>query len=239
MGTQHLPGERLVALGLTRGLCFLVVLVSCKSDTSADPPIVNSNPDVAACREDSSALNATIPMWDGSSRDIEVRFVPRGGSPCPSRHFPFIEATIPPGMRWIQIVEANVAVPEGLRGQQTWQLTESTFPWIFLDMVESLRPKAQPFINGSTDGRFWDNPAWPEAPDASQPGGTRRWLARSYAVEVEGQSVRAVGGVSWGWSWTVGARLPEPIIPSVIQRSSWATDAARLRARVPTWTFAE
>ena len=227
------------ALGVARRICFLAALTSCRSNANQELPTVNDSPDVGACRQDSNARGFTIPMWDGRPGGIEVLFVARGGSPCPSRHFPFIEATAARGTRWIQIVEVNVGVPEGLRGQQSWQLNKSNFPWVFLDMVEGLRSSGQPFVNASTDGKFWDNPAWPEPPDTSQAGGTRQWRARSYAIEVEGHHVRAVAGFTWGWSWTVGARSPEPIIPSVAERSSWASDVALLRTSMPTWIFAE
>jgi len=166
-----------------------------------------------------------------------VRFLPHATSPCPGRRFPFVDVASAPPVRWIQVVEANVPIPADFRGKPTWQLAPLDEPWVFLDLVEKLRDSGEPFINAGQDGRFWDNPTWPNPPDAGQKDGIRKWQTHSYAVVVTDRVVRAVGGFSWGWSWAVGAKGPEPIAPEPVARSAWLTDAARLATALPKWTF--
>lgn len=226
---------KLNPLGLAALVPAACVLAACSPRSE---PILNPKPDIELCRADPGFQTFQINGWDGNAQHITVRFLPRATTPCPGRQFPFVDVTTAPVARWVQIVEANVPIPPDMRGKPSWQLVPGQDePWIFLDMMEKQRGSGEPFLNASTEGTFWDNPAWPNPPDATQKDGLRKWQTHSYAVVVTDHLVRAVGGFSWGWTWAVGAKGPEPVAPEPIPRSAWLTDSARLTTAAPGWTF--
>lgn len=139
--------------------------------------------------------------------------------------------------RIIQIVEVNEPIPGGLRHKPSWQIIPEDEPWIFVDMVEDLRDSGEPFVNANRDGRFWDNPAWPDPPKEGHAGGARKWQSRTYAVHVIGRQITAVAGFTWGWTWSVGAKGPEPTPPEPLPRGAWEKDARRMALVYPQWTF--
>lgn len=206
---------------------------------SGDEPFLNPKADLELCRANPAFVTTKLPAWEGAGpQDAEVRFLGVAGRDCPGRRFPFVDVTSNPALRWIQIVEVNVPVPPDQRGKEkSWQLLLGTEPWMFVDMVESIRKEGAPFLNTGTKGSFWDNPCWPIPPGDKQADGARKWRTRSYGVTSDGKTVRGVTGFSWGWTWTVGASNPEPVAPAVLDRATWKADAERLAAAFPEWTF--
>ncbi|MEZ4298610.1 MAG: hypothetical protein R3B70_26900 [Polyangiaceae bacterium] len=202
-------------------------------------PILNGKPDLELCRTDPGFQKLHFDGWNEGGTGMDVRFLPRGTKPCPARRFPFVDVKATAPVRWIQVVEVNVPIPMGedKKPSPSWQLGEGSEPWIFADMVPERRDSGEPFVNAGTDGRFWDNPAWPDPPKQDQKDGARKWRSRSYAVIAEGKKVRAVAGFTWGWTWTVGAENPEPFPPEKLAPDAWKADAPRLAKAFEGWSF--
>ena len=217
----------------------LLALPAC----SREEPILNRKPDVELCRRDPGIQTFKIDAWDKGAATVDIHFLPHGTTPCPGRKFPFIDVAPRPAtpesppLRVIQIVEVNEPIPGGLRDKPSWQILAEDQPWMFVDMVEELRDKGEPFINANPDGKFWDNPTWPDPPKEGHSGGSRKWQSRTYAVQAAGRAVTAVAGFSWGWSWAVGGSGPEPVAPEQLPRSAWEQDAKRLTGVFEGWTF--
>ena len=219
-------------------LLSLALLPACKPKPApGEEPFLNPKPNIVQCRADPGFQALQLEGWDAGAPSIKVRFLPRATTQCPGRRFPFVDVVASSPVRWVQVVEVNVPLPGGQRLRPSWQLIPDDQPWIFADIVPELRDGGEPFLNASTDGMFWDNPTWPEPPGPDQADGARKWRSRSYAVTVDGHTVRAVGGFRWGWTWTVGAKDPEAVTPAPIERAAWTTDAARLALAFPGWTF--
>lgn len=216
----------------------LPLVPACKpKEDPGSEPFLNPKPNIVQCRASQGFETLQFDAWDAGGPSLKVRFLPRATTPCPGRRFPFVDAVASTPLRWIQVVEVNVPIPGGQRAKPSWQLIPEDEPWIFADMVPELRDGGEPFLNGSKDGMFWDNPAWPEPPKEGQRDGARKWRSRSYAVIAEDKKIRAVGGFTWGWAWTVGAAGPEPVAPVALDRAAWKTDAARLAMAFPEWSF--
>ncbi len=220
------------------GLATLV-LVGC----NREEPILNRKPDVESCRREPGMLSLSIDSWEKGALDVRLHFLPSGTTPCPARKFPFLDVSAKsnqnPGgeLRFIQIIEVNEPIPGGKRHTPSWQIIAEDEPWMFVDMVEELRDGGEPFLNGSRDGTFWDNPAWPDPPKEGQKGGARTWQSRTYAVSSQGRAVKAIAGFTWGWKWTVGAKGPEAVAPVQLARSIWEEDARRLSSVYAGWSF--
>ncbi|MBK8251730.1 MAG: hypothetical protein IPK82_03570 [Polyangiaceae bacterium] len=222
--------------GLFLGLfAFTATLGGC----SDREPILNRKPDIEFCRAQPTAKTLTFDGWEPNAPKLEVRFQPSAPTPCPARRFPFIDVAASSPVRFIQVVTVNVPIPMGQdkKPARSWQLSPADEPWIFADMTPERRDTGEPFLNAGTDGKFWDNPAWPEPPKSDQKDGVRKWQSRSYAVIADGKNVRAVGGFSWGWSWKVGAADPEAITPERLQKKDWDEDALRLKTAFDGWKF--
>jgi hypothetical protein len=205
-----------------------MLFVGCRQRAPFDPAhFSNDHPDIDQCRQ--AASLSTIASWDGVP--IRVGYAASANKPCPAPGFPFVSVNAEGKYRWIQIVELNVTTPA-----DGHSLDAKPFPWTFVDMEERLRPLGQPFVNGSTDGSFWDNPAWAAVPPPDQADGMRRWRARTYLVDVGGKTIRAHGGITWGWSWRVGDVEPEGSKPMPLH-DEWKADRILLNAAFPDWNF--
>lgn len=219
--------------------CATALLSACSSN-KGDPgaePFLNPKPNILQCRASAGFETLQFDAWDSGGPSLKVRFLPKATTPCPGRRFPFVDVVASSPLRWIQVVEVNVPIPGGERLKPSWQLIPENEPWIFADMIPELRDGGEPFLNGSTDGIFWDNPTWPEPPKEGQADGARKWRSRSYAVTVQDRKIRGVAGFMWGWTWTVGADGPVAVAPSRIDRETWKVDAARLSLAFPSWSF--
>ncbi len=190
---------------------------------------LNEHPDVPACRA-AATSTASVPLWTGGA--IAVRFANEAAPTCPAPGRIFVDAAAGKGLRFIQVVDVDVPAPDKDAPGAPLTLVRAPHRWVFLDVAPEVRKDNAPFVNGSDDGTFWDNPAWLDAAKEDQ-----RWAARSYAVVAHGTEVDAVGGFTWGFTRHAGETAATAVAPAPLDAAAWRADRALLEKAFSSWSF--
>jgi hypothetical protein len=171
------------------------------------------------CEDKTIFTNYKVPDWS-NKKHFSIKFAENAARGCPGENHPIIIVEHAEADNWIHIVEVDINVPTN-QAEEIWNLTDESFPWIFLDVPEKHRQEKVPYYNytSSSKKQFYDNPKWGPAI-----GSKRTWVGRIYGVKINDQKISSIGGLTWGFARTPDSDSIISIGPSRLESIRWEKD---------------